>query len=330
MKARAEAIRTIARELIASGRVDGVLGYRAGTAIVRAQPFVARTVEDAEHLTWNGFCGGNLATFAPRLVGLWAGKDAMQGGLAVTAQGCVSRNLVGLMQERQLERGRIHVIGVPCLGMLEPRRVEAKLLGRHLLGVDEEGDNVILHGRHKGRGFEETFLRRDLLRDNCHTCRHRNPVIMDSPAAEPVPDATAGNIDAVAAPWEKLDHKGRWDAFAANYKECIRCYACRDACPLCYCPTCFVDESDPQWCGKTQELPDVMTYHILRAFHCAGRCTDCGACETACPQALKVRRLTSKLEKDVRNLWGVEPGMEITASQPLMTFLPGDPQNHFK
>jgi ferredoxin len=111
---------------------------------------------------------------------------------------------------------------------------------------------------------------------------------------------------------------------------CIRCYACRNACPLCYCPTCFVDESRPQWVGKSQEAADVKTFHFLRAFHCAGRCTDCGACERSCPVGINMRVFTKKLEKDCLDLFDWEAGMSLDVRPPLDTYKPGDPDDFIK
>jgi ferredoxin len=158
----------------------------------------------------------------------------------------------------------------------------------------------------------------------------RNPVIVDELIGQETEPTHGGNIDKVAAPWEKLDITDRWAEFEENYQACIRCYACRDACPLCYCHVCFVDEAQPQWCGKTQDESDVLTYHVLRAFHCAGRCTDCGACESACPMNIKVRKLTSKIEKDIREMYGYQPGMDLEAQPPMTVFKPDDPQEFIK
>jgi len=105
---------------------------------------------------------------------------------------------------------------------------------------------------------------------------------------------------------------------------CIRCYACRDACPLCYCPTCFVDESRPQWVGKSIDPTDTMTFHILRAYHCAGRCTDCGACERACPVGIPMRQFTKKLNKDAEALFSWEAGLSPDQRPPLDVYRPDD------
>ena len=112
-------------------------------------------------------------------------------------------------------------------------------------------------------------------------------------------------------PEEKRRH------FAELVSPCIRCYACRNACPLCYCPTCFVDESRPQWVGKSTDPVDTMTFHFLRAYHCAGRCTDCGACERVCPVGIPVREFTSKLNKDALELFGWEAGLDRNQRPPL-------------
>ena len=122
----------------------------------------------------------------------------------------------------------------------------------------------------------------------------------------------------------------KWDFFEDLLSTCIRCYACRNACPLCYCPTCFVDESQPQWVGKSQDPVDIRTFHFLRAYHCAGRCTDCGACERACPMGIEVRLLTKKLEKDCLELFDWEAGMTPDKRPPLDTYQSNDPDEFIK
>jgi ferredoxin len=325
MKTRTEAIRAAARRLLEAGKVDAVIGYTQGTIPLRAQPFIAYTPEDCDKLIWSSFCGGNLATIAS------GRKDRV----AVVAQGCVSRNLNGLVHEKRINRDNLYIIGVPCIGMLDQRKVEAKLMGRNieLLKNDPEEDlgEITVSGCNAVREcFVEVIKRRDVKRDNCYTCMHRNPVGADEVVTEPVSETAGGDINAVATPWARFETDRRWEEFTKNFEDCIRCYACRDVCPLCYCTTCFVDESNPQWCGKTQDPADVQTFHILRAFHCAGRCTDCGACESACPQGIKMRRLTSMLEKDVRAKWNHEPGMDCETKPPLSTYRPDDPEDHFK
>jgi formate dehydrogenase subunit beta len=91
-----------------------------------------------------------------------------------------------------------------------------------------------------------------------------------------------------------------------------------------------VDETMPQWVGKSQDRTDTLTYHILRAFHCAGRCTDCGACESACPVGIKVRQFTRLLEKDVKELYEYEAGMSLDKTPPLVVYRPDDPQDFIK
>ncbi len=309
-------IREKAARLLSEGRVDRVLGYRKGSVPLRDAPFVARTPEEAGELVWSSFCLGNVAK---ALIGL-PGKSA------VVAQGCVSRNLAVLLAENRVLRENLVIIGVPCLGMADPAKVLAELGGREPASLVETAETLTV----SGPGFTKDLKRQFMLRDNCHTCRHRNPVIHDFLAAETGPETGLGDIEKTSGLWEKFTPAERFEQLQATYKDCVRCYACRDACPLCSCPTCFVDQSDPQWVGKTQDFSEIAAYHLLRAFHCAGRCTDCGACESACPQTLKVRRLTSKLERDVRALFGREAGMDPSVPPPLATWKTDDPEGFMK
>jgi len=78
-------------------------------------------------------------------------------------------------------------------------------------------------------------------------------------------------------------------------QKCTRCYACRNVCPVCYCERCFVEESEPQWIESAPEWQDNLIFQVIRNLHVAGRCTDCGNCERACPVGIPLRSLTRKM-----------------------------------
>lgn len=315
MDKRTEKIREIAKRLLSEGRVDVVLGYGPGTVPLRNAPMFARTPEEADRLVWDSNCRINLANFLPRT----------SERVAVVAKGCDARNVVGHIVEHQIKRDQVYIIGVPCQGMLDPEEVKKREGRAFESAVESNGDLTV-----KGLGFETTMKLGDLLRQNCLTCIHRNPPVYDELVIEPVPEQTG--LDRYADIRELLGRPDgeRYAYFKELVKDCIRCYACRDACPLCYCHVCFVDEHMPQWLGKSIDPHDVLVYHLLRAFHCAGRCTDCGACEAACPVHIKVRQFTRMLEKDIQDRYGYEAGMSLDKLPPLSVYRPDDPQEFIK
>ncbi|MFH1139404.1 MAG: 4Fe-4S dicluster domain-containing protein [Pseudomonadota bacterium] len=307
-------IQEVAKRLLAEGKVDVVLGFRRGTLPLKTAPYFARTADEAQNLYWDSNCRANLANYLPRR------KEKV----AVVAKGCDSRNIVNHFLENQIGRDQVYLIGVPCRGMIDPDLVAARE-PRTILSAGEEDGKIVLGGR----DFETTIDKAEVLRQNCRTCVHRNPALFDELIGEPVQEQ---QVDRYADIKELLAKPAaeRYEYYRELVSKCIRCYACRDACPLCYCPVCFVDETMPQWVGKSQDPADVMTYHQLRAFHCAGRCTDCGACESACPMGIKVRQFTRLLEMDVKERWGYEAGLSLEAKPPLIVYRPDDPQEFIK
>ena len=89
---------------------------------------------------------------------------------------------------------------------------------------------------------------------------------------------------------------------------------------MCYCPTCFVENWQPRWIETGQEQTYLDIFQMVRCYHLAGRCTDCGACVSACPMNIDIRRVLSKLEKSVRDRFGHEVGMDVEELPPLNTF----------
>ncbi len=304
-------IRETARRLLTEHRVDAVIGFKRGTVPMMCQPVMITSPQDVDTLFWDSFCWVNLANYIPK----------RQGRFAVVAKGCDARNIVLHTMENQIQRDQVFIMGVPCKGMVDRRKIIAALKGQEVLEVTEDLDTIVA----KGEGFETSFIKADVLQDNCAICIHRNPVVYDELVAEAVPEQKDVDRHGGVRRIEAMEADERWRYFQGLVASCIRCYACRDICPLCYCPTCFVDESRPQWLGKSSDPTDTLTFHLLRAFHCAGRCTDCGACERACPMGIKVRQFTKKLEKDVLELYGYEAGITMDTRPPLDVFRPDDP-----
>ncbi len=295
MKEYTAIIRETAKRLLSEKTVDAFVGYRKGSVPMVNQPVVITDPAQADELVWDRNCALNLTNY------LTGRKDKV----GVLATGCNSRNIVMHIKENQIQREQLVVVGVPCTGMIDPKKVRAAVDGKEILSVEEEGDQVVV----TGDGFEKSLAVADVMQNNCMTCARRNPVIHDEMVAQEVPELDAAEAYADVASIEKLEDEERWDSFQGAFETCIRCYACRNACPLCYCPTCFVDEAKPQWIGKSIDPNDTLAFHFLRAFHMAGRCTDCGACERACPVDIPVRYLTKKLNKDTKGIFGYEAGM---------------------
>lgn len=308
-------IREIASKLLENGEVEKVIGFANGTIPMATSPVVINSKQDVDKLVFNSTCGLNIANYIRN----------QKGKIAVIAKGCDSRNIVTHIVENQVKRDQIHIIGVPCTGMINKKKIEA-LFEDDIIEFTEDGDTLNI----KSATSKETLSKKEYLRDNCSLCMHRNPVVYDDLAGDPVQEQTLDNPYPDVDKIEAMDSDAKWQHFQELTKNCIRCYACRNACPLCYCPTCFVDESGPQWVGKTQNKTDVDTFHFLRAFHCAGRCTDCGACVEACPMDINVRDFTRKLNKDSFEMFGWEAGLDITKRPPLDAFSPSDPNAFIK
>ena len=316
MKNHENSMREAAKKLLSERRVDLIIGYEQGTLPLRTTPCFVDKIEDIQKLVWNASCDANLSKY---LVGR---KEKV----GVVAKGCDARSTAVCIIEKQIVREKVFIIGVPCSGIIDRKKVEAKLGGREILEANVGDENINI----RGEGFESVLPKKDFVCDSCLTCGHRNPPIYDVLVGEKAPEPTGVDQFSQISDLESKSPKEKWEHFKEELSRCIRCYACRDVCPLCYCKVCFVDQTMPAWFGKTNDLSDTMIYHLVRAFHVAGRCVGCGACSRACPMDINLVELMKKTEKIMKEWFNYEAGVSLEKAPPLGEFKMDDSQEFVK
>ncbi|MBN1400767.1 MAG: 4Fe-4S dicluster domain-containing protein [Anaerolineae bacterium] len=300
---------------LAEGEIDVFIGYERGPLPLRATPLFVREPADVECLIWDATCENNLAAFLKQLAGQKVG---------LFVKGCDARALVGLMQEGQIRRENLRIVGAHCAGVIDPRRV-AQAWGASLEDLDDAdiqgralpGEGVIVLG-------ERQLPIENALYAMCRTCTMHAPVLADVEIGDQVDAPPLGDSFAHVREMEALDADARWARFSQEVARCNLCFACRNACPLCYCRVCFADQSQPRWFTSSTRPSDLQFYQIMRTFHLAGRCVGCGACTRACPQGIDIRLFLDKLRKDVAELYDYEAGLNPDEQPPLRTYRQDD------
>jgi ferredoxin len=277
-----EQIREKARELLESDAVDCAIGYERATDGITARPCFAYRPEEVERFIFDETCVHNLAPYL---------MDRRAKVNALVAKPCDARAINLLLQEQQLERDRLFIIGVVCSGVVET-------------GWNRAGKSPA---------------------SRCATCPQHTPPIYDflvgDPVAEEAPPAVTSPE---VADLEAMGAESRRSFWEDHFGRCLRCYACRQACPGCYCKECFVDRLEPLWVGIRIAPVENHMWNAIRAFHLAGRCIECGECERVCPVNIPLMLLNSKLSQETAELFDFQPGLSAEAQPPLATFSPDE------
>ncbi len=291
-------LRKTAADSLAAGRVDVVIGYGPGSLPGKTAPLFVTEAGEAENLEWGRSCRGNLSVY------LGSALKRHQ-RVAVVAKTCDLGAISGLVREGQVRRDRLLVIGVQCPGV----------------------DPVSPPRSPQGDGGTE-------LAAKCLECSGDPPPICDlvvtadgvqesvqDPPAE-VPEAPDARDEQIAF-LESLPHAERFAYWQRQFDRCLRCYACRAACPLCYCSSCIAEKHRPQWIKTAIDGQGNSAWNIIRALHLAGRCSGCDECARACPADIRLDLINRKLALEVERRYG-KTGLDPEQKSALVDFRESD------
>lgn len=293
-----DAIRSEATRLLTAGEVTAIIGYAAARREGSAQPIIITCSTDADKLIFTPACVNNLAVYLTK-----AKKEIPKTGkIGIVVKGCDLKALVGLMGESQLKRGDLHLIGVPCAGVLASTVQPA------------------------------AALTTETIASKCCDCNFHLPTGCDFvPDVKLPPEPQMeSRYGAEIARLEALTPAERWAYWKEQFSKCIKCYACRQVCPFCFCEQCLCDRNKPQMVETTPRPAGNTAWHIVRAMHLAGRCVGCAECERACPMDIPLNLLNRKMAKELKELYDYEAGFEINDKGPLTMFTEKDDQSFIK
>ena len=337
-----EDIRARARELLESGKVRAVLGYRRSTAGLLAEPAFMTTPEETAALLVDATCVENLALYlVNEKKRMKHARQSDKRPLAIVAKGCDSRAITVLLQENHIEREEVIVLGVSCEkgGVIDTRKLMKALRGKYTTSAAFDGASGV---KVSYIGGGATLPAKDVLADRCLECAKAYPIDTDFLFGEKVDERSYGPRFTVVSAFAEKSREERSAFWDGHFERCIRCYACRAVCPMCYCDECVVgstnfivnpattaDEKANRvcWINRSASPSENAMYHMVRAMHLAGRCTDCGECERVCPVNIPLRLLNTMLEREALEMFQYTTGLDAEQPSLISSFRDGDPND---
>ncbi len=323
-----QTIVNIVAGMLKSGLVDEVLAFVQGLNESDLIPSFLTEEQEAEKITVVSYYPCSLAKLAAKY-----GEKEKKIGLVVRP--CDARAMIELAKRRQVNLDRFYLVGLECYGVAKAK--------------DKYREIYIFPDKMEVEG-ELKPLDEEILSPQCRRCEYPVPFMADvscriepdgntyvtantekgreilsaagiSSVERPQPEITS--LKERASRWQERDFgeirgmkpEERLSYWLRQFDKCIKCYGCRNSCPLCYCEDCYLEPR--RLLIKAENFPPEKLFHITRLIHVGDSCLNCGQCEAACPMEIPISKLYHMLYKELSSIFKYESGIDISSLPPI-------------
>ncbi len=293
--------------------LEMVVGYRGSNLPLKVNASFIKSADEASDLISNRWCINNLATYAYSLV------KKLKGNIGIVLKPCDIRSIVQLLSEELFDREKIKIIAVGCRGVVDYKKILKHTGGARVTSASIEKERIKVNTIDEKLDLDI----KGFYADKCYWCTiYDNPSIYDEfienefkldikprERFEDIENFEKKSLEDIMVYWDK------------EFDKCIRCYACRNICPLEICrERCITHLDEPHWQSQKINTKEARFFQLIRGLHLAGRCTECGECERVCPSNIPLTQLMKKSNRIIERLFDYKTGEKIEARPPLLTF----------
>ena len=300
----------IAKEKLASGAVQQVIGWRRGLFDEDVTPSTFKDAADLEkNFVFNKYCKANLSKYLVKIT------------RAIETAKTTTRTNNAMAKQRDPNAAEAPIPNEKVLAFLKPGDTHSfcQLLKENRITRDDVYVVAVPCSCEMDESVKEG--------EGCDHCRNKKHVVYDEVVGKAHEEAIGDpsrfeGVEKIAA----MSADERHEFWKNEFSRCIRCNACRDVCPACTCEKCVFDNNNLYTSQKVAQVPfEESLYHIIRAWHVAGRCTDCGECSRVCPEHIPLHLLNRKFVKDIDEIYGPYiAGSDMETKPPMLTWTAGD------
>jgi len=327
-------IKNIVKGMLSSGLVEEVLAFTQGLDEDDIMPTFISDEQDAEKIVTTSYNPSSLA----KLISDFTDKERKIG---VVVRSCDARAIIELAKRKQVNLDNIYMVGIECYGVAK-------------VGAEKEGSLYIFTSEVE-IGGEKKALNEEMLRPSCRRCEYPIPTMADiscqsdgdktfvkvytekgkeiASSANISTEETDTDIKGIkerAAQWQQKDFgeikemplQERLNYWFSQFDKCIKCYGCKNSCPICYCEDCYLGAD--RVLIRPGEFPPEKLFHLTRLIHVADSCLNCGQCEAACPMNIPLSKLYHMLYNELSSAFGYDSGFDVTLTPPLGTITEED------
>ena len=300
----------IAKEKLASGAVQQVIGWRRGLFDEDVTPSTFKDAADLEkNFVFNKYCKANLSKYLVKIT------------RAIETAKTTTRTNNAMAKQRDPNAAEAPIPNEKVLAFLKPGDTHSfcQLLKENRITRDDVYIVAVPCSCEMDESVKEG--------EGCDHCRNKKHVVYDEVVGKAREEAIGDpsrfeGVEKIAA----MTADERHEFWKNEFSRCIRCNACRDVCPACTCEKCVFDNNNLYTSQKVAQVSfEESLYHIIRAWHVAGRCTDCGECSRVCPEHIPLHLLNRKFVKDIDEIYGPYiAGSDMETKPPMLTWTAGD------